>query len=234
MWGMSGLRGPKVLSPAEVYGLKLGIPLPSRGMGDLAPQQINALATTGASTTIGILAALSLIPGPGWVAGAIGGLIAVGSQIANMFHGCGQTCTIAAQDADKAQQLLVNNLNQYMSQPIHYKSLQLAAANNAQTLFNALHQACADPSLGPAGQRCISERLVKGGSAPWCPTGTGCDWITVYLDPILNDPNVVPDPAASTVTNDLNSVVNAAAVSGTNLTPLLLIGGAILLAAVLL
>lgn len=241
MWGMSGLRGPRVLSPAEIYGLKLGIPLPSNGMsglGDLAPQQINALATTGASTTVGILAALSLIPGPGWVAGAIAGVIAIGSQIANMFKGCGQTCVVATQDANKAEQLLQNNLDQYMTAPVHYKSLQLAAANNANTLFNALRQACSDPSLGPAGQRCISERLVKGGTAPWCPNpgNTGCDWITAYLDPIMNDPNVVPDPIAgsSTDTADPGSVVNAAASSTTNFTPLLLIGGAILLAAVLL
>jgi len=28
---------------------------------------------------------------------------------------------------------------------------------------------------------------VRGGSAPWCPTGTGCDYYTEYLDPIVND-----------------------------------------------
>jgi hypothetical protein len=128
-------------------------------------------------------------------------LIAVGSLIANMFHGCGQTCVVATQDANKIGALLDQNQAAYMNAPVHYKSLQAAALNNINTLAAALQQACSDPSLGQAGQRCISERLVRRA----CPStlndsniGGGqikfCDYWSFYYDPIANDPNVVPDP----------------------------------------
>jgi hypothetical protein len=167
-----------------------------RGLGQ-STQQISAIATTGASTTVGILTALGTIGGP--MGAAAAGLIAVGSLIANMFHGCGQTCIVASQDADKFQGVLTQNLQAYMDAPIHTVSLQAAALNNVDTLFAALRQACSDPSLGAAGQRCISERLVRGGTAPWCPNpgNTGCDWFVYFRDPIANDPNVVPDPVAA-------------------------------------
>src|SRR5882672_450013 len=172
----------------------------ARGLG-ATPQQINSIVTTGASTTLGILAGLHAVIGgialAGPVGAAIAGLIAVGSLVANMFHGCGQTCVIASQDADKFGNLAQQNLKTYMNSPVHYASLQAAALNNFDTLMAALQQGCSDPSLGAAGQRCISERLVKGGTAPWCPNPghTGCDWITTMRDPIANDPNVVPDPS---------------------------------------
>ena len=156
------------------------------------------IAAVGAQATIGTLVALGTIGGP--VGAVISGIIGIGMAVANLFKGCGQTCIQATHYADDAQKLLVANLNHYRSAPIHYASLQAAAANNARTVMNALYQGCSNPQLGPAGQRCISERLVKGGTAPWCPTGTGCDWITVYLDPILNDPDVVPDPAPASAT----------------------------------
>jgi hypothetical protein len=168
----------------------------ARGLGQ-STQQISAIATTGASTTVGILTALGTIGGP--MGAAAAGLIAVGSLIANMFHGCGQTCIVASQDADKFQSVLTQNLQAYMDAPVHTVSLQAAALNNVDTLFAALRQACSDPSLGAAGQRCISERLVRGGTAPWCPNPghTGCDWFVYFRDPIANDPTVVPDAATS-------------------------------------
>ena len=71
-----------------------------------------------------------------------------------------------------------------------------------------MQQSCGNPALGAAGQRCISERLVRGGSAPWCtkPNNVGCDWYTTIYDPIANDPNVVADPASA-----VNSVVSSIA-----------------------
>jgi len=177
----------------------------ARGIGDVNPQQINAIVTTGASTTVGLLVALGTLGGP--IGAAAAGLIAVGSLVANMFHGCGQTCIIASQAADKLVAIAKQNLDAYMSAPVHYKSLQLAALNNFDTLKNALQTACGDPALGDAGVRCISERLVKGNPAPWCPTRTGCDWITTLRDPIANDPNVVPDPSTVSQVADAGSSV---------------------------
>lgn len=185
-------------------------------------QQISAIAATGASTTVGILVGLGTIGGP--VGAAVAGLIAVGSLIANMFHGCGQTCVVATQDANKIGALLDQNQAAYMNAPVHYKSLQQAALNNINTLAAALQQACSDPSLGKAGQRCISERLVR---RP-CPStlndsnlGGGqikfCDYWSFYYDPIANDPNVVPDPspissssAASAAVSSVGSAITSA------------------------
>ncbi len=208
-----------------------------RGMGDVNKQQINAIVTTGAQTTIGLLVAFGALGGP--IGAAAAGLVAVGSLIANMFNGCGQTCVVASQDADKFGNLAQQNFKAYMNSPVHYASLQAAALNNFDTLMAALNQACSDPALGAAGRRCISERLVKGGTAPWCPNPghTGCDWITTLRDPIANDPNVVPDP--SPVAQAGSSVLQSVGLSpstsvfgmslGDLLLPGLLIGAALLL-----
>lgn len=189
-----------------------------RGLSGANPAQINAIVTTGASTTVSILAGLSLIPGGAPVAAAIAGLIAVGSLVANMFKGCGQTCIIASQDADKFEVPLKQNLAAYMSAPVHYASLQQAALNNVDTLFAALNQACSDPALADAGRRCISERLDRtachwknsGGNTP-SGSGNVCwNWVVGYRDPIANDPNVVPDPSPV-------SQIGSSIVSGLNL-----------------
>jgi hypothetical protein len=187
--------------------------LRTRGIGQTT-QQISSIAAAGASTTVGILVGLGTISGP--IGAAVAGLIAVGSLIANMFHGCGQTCVVATQDANKIGALLDQNQAAYMNAPVHYKSLQQAALNNINTLAAALQQACSDPNLGKAGQRCISERLVR---RP-CPStlndsnlGGGqikfCDYWSFYYDPIANDPNVVPDPVAPGVASAAASVGSA-------------------------
>jgi hypothetical protein len=174
-------------------------------LGDLGQDTttIAAIAAQGAATTGGLLSGLSAmgalapefaLAGP--IGAAIAGLTAVGIAIAGFFSGCGQTCVQAANDANTVQAYLDQNEQHYFGAPVHYRSMQLAAMNNVHTALTALQKACSDPALGAAGQRCISERLVQGGTAPWCPNpgGTGCDWVTAYLLPIQNDPSVVPDP----------------------------------------
>jgi hypothetical protein len=189
----------------------------SQGLGQTS-QQINSIVTTGASATLSILVGLKAVIGgvalAGPVGAAIGAVIAVGALIANMFHGCGQTCIVASQDADKFEVPLKQNLAAYMSAPVHYASLQAAALNNVDTLFAALQQACSDPNLGDAGRRCISERLDPG-ACHWrnaggnTPAGSGdqCwNWVKGYRDPIANDPNVVPDPSpVSQVGSEISS-----------------------------
>jgi hypothetical protein len=175
-----------------------------RGVGDVASfnqnlQSIGGLASAGAAITVSTLVAMGSITGP--VGAAIGaaaaGIILAGQLIAKQFEGCGQTCVVASQDADQVATYLTQNLQAYQSAPIRYASLQAGALNNVDTAFTALRQACSDPNLGAAGQRCISERLVRGGTAPWCPNpgNTGCDWYALFRDPIANDPSVVPDPS---------------------------------------
>lgn len=148
--------------------------------------------------------------------------------IASMFKGCGATCTQATQIANKAEIALSAVRDQYLAQPIHYVATQRAALAAFDNIAGQMYKACSNPALGPAGQRCISERLVQGGSAPWCPTGTGCDWITTIRGPIANDPDVVPDPPMS-VSQTLASGGSLldSTVGGFPM-PLLLIGGGLL------
>jgi hypothetical protein len=175
-----------------------------RGVGDFNQQvqTIGSLAASGAATTAALLVQFGAVTGPvGAIIGAAAaGLITVGELIAKQFQGCGQTCVVASQDADQVASFLTENLNNYFSVPApRPKSLQAAALNNVDTAFAALQKACSDPALGDAGRRCISERLVRGGTAPWCPNSghTGCDWFVLFRDPIANDTGVGPDPASA-------------------------------------
>lgn len=171
-------------------------------LGQSTSATAESIAQVGAQTTIGILASLHAVIGGVALAGPVGvaiaGVIAVAGMIASRFHGCGQTCIQASNIANKVEDALKQNLDTYMAAPIHHASLQAAALNNVDVALNALNQACSNPQLGKAGQRCISERLVRGGTAPWCPKPghTGCDWFVLYRDAIANDPHVVPDPVA--------------------------------------
>lgn len=231
----------------------------SRGMGgQQLDQQINSIATTGASTTVGILTSLGTLSGP--VGAAIAGVIAVASLIANMIgKGCGQTCIVASNDANKIEPVLQQNLQAYLSSPVRYKSLQTAALNNFDTVWNALKTACSDPSLAAAGQRCISDRqsgackyhTSPGGWANGVYTAPGqnnsgpaCwNWFIGYRDPIANDPTVVPDPTPAPISNIVGTVTGAASDVSTALSSLipsgmnlssLLIPGALLLGGLVL
>jgi len=181
------------------------------------------IAAAGAAGTVSTLVALGAIGGP--VGIAVGALIGIASQIASLFGGCGQTCVQATQYANQTETLWQQNLETYMNAPVHYASLQAAALNNFDTIANALYTACSNPALGSAGQRCISERLVRG--SVW-------DAYAHFRDPIANDPNVVPDP--SPVTQAGASVLSALGVNpsqtlfGVPLSNLLLPGGLFLVA----
>jgi hypothetical protein len=223
----------------------------AKGMGDVSSTQIQQIATTGASTTVSLLASLSVIGGP-WGAAAAA-LIAVGSLIAGMFKGCGSSCVIASNDANKIEPLLQQNVQAYLSATVHTASLQAAALNNFDTVWSALTTACSDPSLGAAGQRCISDRqqgscAYKTSPGGWqngqyvSPgangSGSTCwNWFVGYRDPIANDPTVVPDPAPSATANPVSSVAagidSLVSGSGFNLSSLLLpaalVGGVLLL-----
>jgi hypothetical protein len=103
-----------------------------------------------------------------------------------IMQGCGQSCIRASSYADQAEASLKSVNREYFSRPNRTTADQQAAVQYAQGVLEWLRSGC-NAVGGPAGSRCISERLVEGGSAPWCPTGTGCDWITLYLRPIQQD-----------------------------------------------
>ena len=228
------------------------------GLGTVSSSQINSLVTTGAESTVSILASLHAVIGgvafAGPVGAAIAGVIAVASLLISAFgvgSGCGQTCIIASNDANKVEALLQQNLQAYLSSPVHYKSLQTAALNNFDTIWQMLVTACSDPSLGDAGKRCISDR--QSGSCKYHTSpggwqngkyvypgannsGTACwDWFIGYRSPIADDPTVVADPAPGSAPSSATggSTTGAAATTGalsSGTLPLLLIaGGALIL-----
>jgi hypothetical protein len=232
----------------------------SLGMGDVNNLQLASMAATGATTTVAILGMLSIVSGP--VGAAVTAIIGAGMAIAQFFKGCGQTCIVASQDANKIEPLLVQNLNAYLSSPVRYKSMQAAALNNFNTLWSTLAQACSDPALAAAGQRCISDRQrgactwkaspggwAKDTSGTWAYTpygaagsGDACwNWFIGYYDPIANDPDVQPDPlpgATDTTGTGTNITAggtgtNTGTVSSGGISPLFLLGG-LALAALLL
>jgi hypothetical protein len=178
--------------------------------GTIAAMAAQGAATTGvilsalASPTLAVLAPEFAIAGP--IGAAVAAGVEVGLLIANIFSGCGQTCVLASDAANQVGAALVKNNDAYWGAPTHYYSMQQATLNNVLTGIKALQAYCGQPQLGDAGKRCISERLVRGGTAPWCPTSTGCDYWSVFYDPVAADPNVVPDPVIDSATGTVQGV----------------------------
>jgi hypothetical protein len=177
-------------------------------------QQGTGIATAGVSAGLAIASgtALGLATGIG---GAIIAAYAIYQLISQAFAGCGQTCTAATSIANQVATLLGNNLTSYLSQPVHYYSVQQAALNTFNQAWALLVQNCSNTALGVAGQNCISQRqqgacayqTSPGGwqqdsSGNWTYIGPGANgsgttcwnWFIGYHDPIANDPTVQPDP----------------------------------------
>jgi hypothetical protein len=114
-------------------------------------------------------------------------------------RGCGQTCIQSSQYANVTQDAISKLSAAYWAAPVRYRSMQVQTLAYIDQALAWLQQQCSNPALGDAGARCISERLVRGGTAPWCPSADhrGCDYLTSTRDPISNDTGVVPDPVAA-------------------------------------
>ncbi len=240
------------LSTAEIVARRLGIPLPASSRrtlgqtvqptpGEQQINQISAIASTGASATVGILVAMGTLTGP--VGAAIAGVIAVAQLLVSVFHGCGETCVEATTIVNQVEPILQQNLATYLASPVHTTSLQAAAMNNFQTAWNAVVQNCQNPQLLSAGTNCVAERqqgscAYKTSPGGWQQasdgswtyvypgangSGSACwNWFVGYLDPIQNDPTVVPDSVATSTAAGTGVAQTGA---GPDLTPLLLIGG---------
>lgn len=150
---------------------------------DAAERTQAAVAATGAAVTaIGTAAGVSWIP----IVGPIIAGVSLGLSV--LFNRKGPQQKVASTKiADEIEALLKDNLAGYMASA-RTKAIQAYALKNFDDAWAFLTSAdgCGSPDLGEPGRRCISER-ARGGSAPWCPTGTGCDWFTLYRDPIAND-----------------------------------------------
>jgi hypothetical protein len=165
------------------------------GLGDSRP--ITSAIGSGLLSAGGVIA---MIPGgqlPGAIVAAVGALT---SLIGGLF-----APNITNIEATQIVNQIETQLNQLEASWQTLPPSQKTQTNQAAYLelidaaLNKVQQGCSNPALGTSGQRCISERLVQGGTAPWCPNPghTGCDWITAYRVPIATDPNVIPDPAAA-------------------------------------
>jgi len=228
--------------------------LSSRGLGQqytVVPAGVTtaaSIASTGIVATTSILTALT----PGLtilgvaapiVGTAIAALIGIGIAVANAFKGCGQTCIEATNIANQVGALLVQNVNAYTGSPIRTVSMQAGALNTFDTAWKALQQACGNPQLQAAGQRCITDRQQgactwkaspggwnqDGTFTPWGAAGSGSacwNWFIGMRDPIANDPFVQPDPVATDASSGagVSSQSFTSAVSGIP-TPLLVAGG---------
>ena len=159
--------------------------------GSSAGQQV-VMAAPQIAGSVGTMA----VSGTAWAAAAIpiiGAAVAGVTMWLTSIFRRGAQKEAATRIVDEIEVKLKENLQGYLSLPVRYQSAQAQALANFDAAWQAVVENCSNPQLGSAGQRCIQERQ-RGGSAPWCPTGTGCDWFALYRDPIANDPNVRPDP----------------------------------------
>ncbi len=156
-------------------------------------------------------------------------LMGVTMLVQELAKGCGQTCIVASNYANQAEEALRQNLAAYRALPIPRTKVQQAVAvANFRTIWDAMSRACQTPALADAGQRCVTDRQEGACHPEWMTNGQCWNWFVGYLDPIRNDPNVIDDPAPTFASGPpfLSGDI------GGGLLPLALIGGLLALAAV--
>ena len=214
-------------------------------------------AQTGSNVAGGVAAGLSTaaaIVAP--VCPPCGAALALGAAIVapitKMLKGCGQSCIQASDYANEIEPLLQQNLSNYVNAPVRYASLQANAVANFNSAFGNLLTACQNIG-GQGGTQCIQDRQLGGckwKATPWAwvPDGNGgytfkpagqagsgsqCwNWVYGYLQPIQQDPGVVPDPVSSSSSSTTTSSSGSDPVSsllssigaGGNSSPLILVG----------
>ena len=230
-----------------------------RGLGDVrglgaTTQQISGSAQSAASavqdytssgggskyvsgTGAALIAASPFIP----VAGAFIALAGVALELLGQMgvgSGCGQKCVLSTAYANKAESILRQNHDIYLSLPApRTVSQQQAALTIFDGIWLDLTQQCGVASLGDPGKRCITDRQAgactwkQKVASPWPgdpAVGQCWNWFNGYRDAIANDP-VVADTIASSVSSGVDSIFGTSATGSSSLIPLLLIGGLIAL-----
>lgn len=180
------------------------------GLGDARPitQAIGSGLLSAGGTIAMIAGPAGILPGA--IISAVGAL----TSLIGGFFAPDLTKIQATRIVDQIElQVLKPTLADWLALPADKKTqtLQAAYLEVIDTALNKVKEGCSNPALGEAGQRCISERLVRGGSAPWCPTGTGCDWYALYRDPIANDPTIIPDSGGGLLPGSVGGSISSAA-----------------------
>jgi hypothetical protein len=200
-----------------------------------------AVAGPAVGTALGIGASLA-VP---LVGAAFAGIV-LGIQ-ALMNSGCGQTCVLTSEAANKATSLMSQNLHAYMGLPApRSKTAQQAYLQNFDQIRAWLQQVCGQPGMGNAGVRCIQNQQAgtcplktspygwtQDASGAWKfteagPAGSGetCwNYFSGFRDPIANDPTVADDSQAAQASAGIASLLSGGSGS---LMPLLLVGALIL------
>jgi hypothetical protein len=182
------------------------------GLG--ANQQTTQAIITGA-TSAASKAALAIM-GPAAAGGPVGlaigaaalAITALSGKIAHLITGCGQVCIDDTNIVNQADQLIQQIGSQYWNTAVRTVSFQQWTLQQLQDIFAQVSQ-----KVGL--QKSATERLTRGGGAPWCaanhlaigvdnvvtpnPTnhfGRCGGWLDVVYDPLASDPDVVPDSAA--------------------------------------
>jgi hypothetical protein len=179
------------------------------GLGDAATSAVNiggstagTVFTTAANAGVigGIEAGSLAVP---LIGAAIAGVTALVSYFVSrnaLYH---QQESVTTQIVNQAEVLLKQNLSAWQSSTKN-QSEQTAAENNFQTVWSQVIAACNRPNYGDPGQRCIHDReegachYTVAGATPGNPPDDCGNWFVWYLDPIRNDPEVVPDPSPLT------------------------------------
>jgi hypothetical protein len=192
-----------------------GIGIQGVALGDLTNTQI--AKTVGGAVGSGLLTvggALSATVGgavvgiPLMIAGAFA---EIAGSVASLFSGCGPTCNQASNIANQAAVLLQENLDEFRNGP-QTADRQAQALAVFDYTWQQLVQACSNPALGAAGQRCIGDRQ-RSGKYPWA---------VYYRDPIAG----AQVTASTVLASDGTPVVISPATGGVgSALPLLLIVG---------
>lgn len=170
----------------------------AKGLGTTGVQTAISSGGAGAGLVAGIIAGTAF-GGP--IGSLVGGAISIASgAIATLFTP-DYTKIYASNDANETATLLQTNLNGWNSLQASQKipAVQQFFIQNYETLWESLVSYCSNPQLGTAGQNCIADRSPSG----------KYPWNQYYLDPIQNDPSVVPQVGPVTFQDPL---------TGTNIT----------------
>jgi hypothetical protein len=224
-----------------------------RGIGDVSYSQVGSVGTSAANI---VALDTSSAPTSTMIEGSVGGallaaapfagpaapFLAAAGAIAELLakfgvgSGCGQSCVLSTQYANAAESALQQNIAAYFAiPPPRWTGYQQQAISNFMSVWNDLDSQCSNPSLGTAGQNCISDR--QSGACKWHQTTTppwgtpeagACwNWWNGYHDPIANDPDVT-DVQPGSLSSAANSVSNVASslVGDAGSSPILWVVGA--------
>lgn len=222
-------------APALPYPYRFGLGQQTQQPpGPTTAQSVGSAAAGAAAGTSQILAgnpvagAGTMLLGAAPLTGPAAPFVAIAGAAAEILgaigigRGCGQTCIKASEYANKAGDLMAQNMNAYLALPApRAASIQATALSIFDQLWAGLVQACSDPSLSDAGVRCITDRqqgackwkASPGGwhqgadgswsFTPWGPSGSGSscwNWFIGMRDPISQDPMVVADAQSAQAT----------------------------------